>query len=88
VIKMVFGFKVFIRDKGKKFKPVTNLVFPRKNALAIGQKQVIKQKGEAFKLKPSFGELGKEKKLMKFKPQNFTKRGRVFSLRLISPKGV
>ena len=84
---MVFGFKVLIRGKGAKFKPVTHLVFQRKNALALGQRRVMQKGGEAFKLKPGFGQPGKVRRMMKFKPKNFTKRGRVFSKRLISCKG-
>ena len=71
------GFRVLIK-KGKEFMPVSNLVFPRKEALKLGQS---KAKDGTFRIAPGFGNLGKTRGLGKFRQKQFYKKGRTFVAR-------
>ena len=88
--KDTFGFKVLIRQAGKKvkgkwraggFKALTEFVLPRAAALALGQSRVAAKAGRTFKLVPTFGKPAEIPKLPKFRPEMFTKKGRVFTER-------
>lgn len=81
------GFKVLVRGKGTKvkgkhkpgqFKLTSKLVLTRPQALAVGQAHVEPTAKRTFKLLPAKGNIGLFKG-RKFKQEQFTKKGRVFT---------
>jgi len=82
-----FGYKVFVRAKGKKtkkgWKPgkfiaETEGVLPRKEALAFGQSLVAGTAKRTFKLVPSVGKRTRVGKIPKFRAEMFRVKGRIF----------
>ena len=82
-----FGYKVFVRGKGKKTKKgfksgefiqATTGVLSRKEAMAFGQSKVAGVAKRTFRIVPTVGQRQKIGKIPKFRPEMFRTKGRTF----------
>jgi len=86
--KLEFGYKVLVRTKGIEtltgwkpggFKPISTIVLPKEQALALGQKIVAGTAKRTFKIQPAYGKLVGYKGLTPFQPEMFKIKGRQYT---------